>query len=212
VNAFLRHLRRQIVRGFLAAVPFILCYYVIRFIYLAAQTRLTAGIERLMGFHIPGLGIILVVLVLYLVGLISGNWLGRKALDLVDRLTQRIPVVKTIFHLGKQVSTSLALPEHRAFQRVVLVEPFQRGVWSVGFVTGTVREAGRVGRKLIKVFVPTAPNPTAGFLVMVAERRVRDLDWSVPEALNAIVSAGVVGPAAVTPVPKRRTGIRRRRT
>lgn len=199
-------------RGFLAAIPFILSYYVIRFIYLAAQTRLTARIEKLLGFHIPGLGIILVVLVLYLLGIISGNWLGRKALSLVDKVTERIPVVKSIYHLGKQISSSFALPEHRAFQRVVMVEPFQPGVWSVGFVTGEVVDSGRAKRKLLKVFVPTAPNPTAGFLVMISEGRVRELDWTVPEALNSIVSAGVVGPGIITPAQARRTSSRQKRT
>ncbi len=212
MNAPLRHLRRQIGRGFLAAVPFILCYYVVRFIYLAAQTRLTVGIEKMLGFHVPGLGIILVVVVLYLLGLISANWLGRKALSLVEKVTEHIPVVKTIYHLGKQVSSSLALPEHGAFKRVVMLEPFQRGVWSVGFVTGEVLEPGKVKRKLLRVFVPTAPNPTAGFLVMVGEGRVRDLDWTVPEALNSIVSVGVAGPGTVTPEASRRPSARQKRT
>lgn len=213
MNAILRHLRKQIVRGFLAAIPFILSYYVVRFIYQAAQTRLTVWIEKLIGFHVPGLGIILVVILLYLLGLVSANWLGRGALGLLDKVALRIPVVRTIFGLGKQLSSSLSLPEQKAFKRVVLLEPFQRGVWSVGFVTGEAGAKGRAnGGGQLKVFVPTAPNPTAGFVVVVGESRVRNLAWSVPEALNWLVSVGVAGPAGFNPDPGSPPSIRRKRS
>jgi uncharacterized membrane protein len=212
VNVVFRHLRKQIVRGFLAAIPFILSYYVVRFIYLAAQTRLTVWIEKLIGFHVPGLGIILVIVLLYLLGLISANWLGRGALGLLDKVALHIPVVRTIFQLGKQLSSSLSLPEHKAFKRVVMVEPFQPGVWSVGFVTGEISEKARAGAVQLKVFVPTAPNPTAGFVVLVKESRVRNLPWTVPEALNWLVSVGVAGPAGLTAAPARAPAGRRKRS
>ncbi len=212
MNAIFRHLRRQIVRGFLAAIPFILSYYVIRFIYTAAQTRLTVWIEKLIGFRIPGLGIILVVVLLYILGLVSANWLGRWALGLLDKIALHIPVIRTIFHLGKQLSSSLSLPEQQAFKRVVLLEPFQPGVWSLGFVTGEVQGKRQAKGGRLKVFVPTAPNPTAGFVVVVAESRVRNLAWTVPEALNWLVSVGVAGPAGFNPVPGRPPSARRKRS
>jgi uncharacterized membrane protein len=198
MRKILKHLQAQILRGLLAAIPFILTYYVVRFIYLAAQTRLTIGIEKLLGFRIPGLGIILVVILLYVLGLISANWLGRRILTLVEKVAERIPVVKSIFHLGKQFSTSLALPQRRAFERVVMVECFQPGVWSVGFVTGEFPPSKKRGAKVLKVFVPTAPNPTAGFLIMVEESRVRNMSWTAQEAINTVISTGVVGPTTLT--------------
>jgi uncharacterized membrane protein len=122
-------------RGLLAVIPIGLSYLVIRFFYLTIDARITRLIDRRLGFRIPGLGILLVLLVLYLLGLAASNWAGRKAFGLVDLITARIPLIKTVYTLGKQLADALSLPEKGAFKRVVMVEHFRPGVWSVGFVT-----------------------------------------------------------------------------
>jgi len=194
MKGLVKHLRRNIFRGLLAVIPIGLCYLVVRFFYLAVDTRITRLIERWLGYRIPGLGILLVVVSLYLLGVAAGNWAGRKAFGLVDMVTTRIPLLKTVYTLGKQLADALSLPEKGAFKRVVMVEHFRPGVWSIGFVTAVMKDQENQDENLVRVFIPTAPNPTTGFVVILKESQVRDLDWTVPEAMNSIISGGLVGP------------------
>jgi uncharacterized membrane protein len=194
---FFKHLRTHIFRGFLAVIPLGLSYLVIRFFYLTFDTRITGIIERFIGFRIPGLGILLVIIFLYLLGLVASNWLGRKAFSLIDLVTARIPLIKTIYTLGKQLAEALSIPGKQAFKRAVMIEHFRPGLWSIGFVTGAVVDKGKPDEKMVKVFIPTAPNPTTGFVVIVKESQLRDLAWTVPEAMNSIISGGIVGPEEI---------------
>jgi len=194
MRPFFKHLKTHIFRGLLAIIPIGLSYLVIRFFYLTVDTRITKLIDRWLGFRIPGLGILLVLITLYLLGLAASNWAGRKAFGLVDLVTARIPLIKTVYTLGKQLADALALPEKGAFKRVVMVEHFRPGVWSVGFVTATLKDREKMGEDMVRVFIPTAPNPTSGFVVMLRASQVREVDWSVSEAMNSIISGGMVGP------------------
>jgi uncharacterized membrane protein len=196
MRGFFKHLRTHIFRGLLAVIPIGLCYLVIRFFYLTVDARITKLIDRWLGFRIPGLGILLVLVSLYLLGLAASNWAGRKAFGLVDLVTTRIPLIKTVYILGKQLADALSLPERGAFKRVVMVEHFRPGVWSVGFVTATLKDH-ETGEDMVRVFIPTAPNPTSGFVVMLKASQVREVDWSVPEAMNSIISGGMAGPQAI---------------
>lgn len=188
-----RHVRRQILRGLLAVIPLALTYFVLRLIYVAVDQRVARLIERWCGFRIPGLGLLLVLVLLYLAGLLTSHWLGRQAFGLLERVSGRLPLVKTVYSLGKQLAAALSFPGKQAFRRVVMVEQFREGVWSLAFVTGEVEDR-RTGTTLLRLFVPTAPNPTTGFTILVPAGRVRDLPLSVPEAMNVIVSGGLVGP------------------
>lgn len=192
----LKHLQKFIFRGFLALLPIALSYFVLRFLYFAVDQRVARIIEKWIGFHIPGLGIILVLIILYLLGLAASNWAGRGFFGLIDRISARIPVIKTIYQLGKQIGTAVSLQDKRAFKRVVLVEHFQSGVWSIAFVTGSVEDK-KSGERLLKLFIPQSPNPTSGFMAIVTDSQVRELDWSVTEAMNAIISGGLTGPKDV---------------
>jgi uncharacterized membrane protein len=194
MKTIFKHLKMHIFRGLLAVIPIGLCYLVIRFFYLAVDVRVNRLTERWLGFRIPGLGILLVIVSLYLLGLVAGNWAGRRAFGLVDKVTARIPLIKTVYTLGRQLADALSLPEKGAFKRVVMVEHFRPGVWSIGFVTAVMKEQGSEGENLVRVFIPTAPNPTTGFVVILRESQVRNLDWTVPEAMNSIISGGMVGP------------------
>src|SRR4030066_1998652 len=142
MRGFFKHLKTYIFRGLLAVIPIGLSYLVVRFFYLTVDTRITKLIDRWLGFRIPGLGILLVLVSLYLLGLVASNWAGRKAFGLIDLVTTRIPLIKTVYTLGKQLADALALPEKGAFKRVVMVEHFRPGVWSVGFVTATLKDRG----------------------------------------------------------------------
>jgi uncharacterized membrane protein len=196
MKSIFKHLKTNIFRGLLAIIPIGLCYLVIRFFYLTVDARITKIIDRWLGFRIPGLGILLVLISLYLLGLAASNWAGRKAFGFVDLVTTRIPLIKTVYTLGKQLADALSLPEKGAFKRVVMVEHFRPGVWSVGFVTAALKDR-ESGDEMVRVFIPTAPNPTSGFVVMLRASQVREVDWSVPEAMNSIISGGMVGPGHI---------------
>ena len=194
MKAAWKHLKTYVFRGFLVAIPVVLSYLMVRFLYLSIDRRAAGLIARWLGRRIPGLGIFLVLVLLYLMGLVTSNWLGKKALTLVDRVTWRIPLIKTVYQLGKQVAEALSLPDKKVFQRVVMLQQFREGIWSVGFVAGTISDPEVPEGKRLKVFVPTAPNPITGFMLIVRESEVRDLDWTISEAMNTIVSGGIISP------------------
>jgi len=192
-----KHIKTYIFRGLLAIIPLVLSFFVIQFIYVTIDKRVAGIIERIVGFRIPGLGIFLVLVLLYLLGLVASNWTGKQILGLIERVTARIPLIKTIYQLGKQLGIALSMPEKKVLKRAVMVEHFRPGLWSIGFVTGVVKDSKNWDEKLLKVFIPTAPNPTTGFVVMVKESQVRDLEWSVQDAMNAVISGGIISPPQI---------------
>lgn len=192
------HLKKFIFRGFLAVIPLFLTYLLLRFIYLTIDKRVVDLIAKLIGFRIPGLGILLVILLFYVLGLLVSHWFGRKIFDFIERLTRRIPLIGTTYQVGKQLETTLALPEKQIFKRAVLVEYLKPGIWTIGFITGEIRDRRNPEEKLLKVFIPTPPNPTSGTMVLVRESQVRDPGWTVKEALNAVISGGILGPVNIS--------------
>ncbi|RFT16339.1 MAG: Transporter [Candidatus Saccharicenans subterraneus] len=187
-----KNIKRQIFRGFLALIPLYLSYLVIRFLYVNVDQKFASLIESRLGFRLPGLGLALILVLLYLLGWLASNWAGRRLLGLVEKVMEKIPLIKTVYSLGKQLGLALALPEKQVFQQVALVEQFRPGLWSIGFVTGRIRDR-RTGENLVKLFIPTAPNVTTGFTVIVSEKDIRLLPWTVQEAMKMILSGGIVG-------------------
>jgi uncharacterized membrane protein len=196
MNRLFKHLRTFIFRGLLAVIPLGLCYFVMRFLYLAVDRRVARPIERIVKSEIPGLGIFLVLIILYLLGLAASNWAGKSVFSAIGRIIERIPLLKNIYHLGRQFGTALSLPEKHVFKRAVVVEHFKPGVLSIAFVTGEILDKSS-GQTLLKLFIPTAPNPTAGFIAFVPPAQVRDLPWTIEQAMNVIISGGIVGPPEI---------------
>jgi len=191
------HIKTHIFRGLLAIIPLALTIIVIQFLYIAIDKRVMSMVDEIIGFRIPGLGIFLVLTVLYLLGFITSNVVGKKFFGLIERVTDRIPLIKTTYNVGKQLSATLSLPERHVFKRVVLVEYLKPGIWTIGFVTGVIIDRKNNGEKLLKVFVPTPPNPTSGTMVVVKESQTRDPGWSIEEAMKAVISGGIIGPTEI---------------
>ena len=154
-------------------------------------------VEKIVGFTFPGLGILLVLATLYVLGVVTTNVIGRQFFGTIERIANRIPLIKTIYQLGSQLAVTLSLPEKQVFKRAVLVEYLKPGIWTIGFVTGTISDRKSNDEALLKVFVPTPPNPTSGTVVAVKESQTRDPGWSVEEALKYVISAGVIGPTEI---------------
>ena len=161
--------------------------------------------------HVPGLGVLILVVALLLTGVFVANIFGQWWLRQWDRLLSNIPIVKSIYNSVKQVSDTLFSSSGNAFREAVLVQYPREGSWTIAFVTG--RPGGEVAEALpgehVSLYVPTTPNPTSGFFLMMPRESVRPLAMSVDEALKYIISMGVVAPAApavAAPTPRNQPG------
>jgi len=203
-------LRRYLVAGLLVWVPVGVTLLIIKFLVdLVDQTLLLlpAGLrpENLLGFRIPGLGLVLTAVVVLATGMVVTNLFGRQLVRLGEKLLARIPVVRSIYSSVKQLTETLFTGSGKSFRKVVLVEYPRRDAWSLAFVTGdsTGEIRTKTGRRMVNVFVPTTPNPTSGFFIMVPSEDVVELDMSVDDGLKMLLSVGVVQPKGPgdTPAP-----------
>jgi uncharacterized membrane protein len=196
-------LRKWLLAGLLVIVPVAITMAVLRWIIETLDQTLLILPEawqpdRLIGVHIPGFGVLLTLAILLIVGAITSNFVGKKLVNIGDRVVARIPVVRGIYSSVKQVSDTLFSESGNAFRTAVLVQWPRPDVWTIGFVTGA--PGGDVttylrGEEFLSVYVPTTPNPTGGYFVMLRKSDCIELKMSVDEALKYVVSMGVVVPA-----------------
>jgi uncharacterized membrane protein len=153
--------------------------------------------ETLLGVRIPGLGAIATVALIFLAGLVTTSYAGARFFRFAETLVERIPLVRGIYQAIKQIVQTMVSKEGQSFKRVVLVEFPRQGLYTVAFVTGSVTGELRrkTGERGISIFVPTTPNPTSGYYMIVPEDRVTDLEMSVEEAFKLIISGGMLAPA-----------------
>jgi uncharacterized membrane protein len=195
-------LQRYFLAGLLAVVPISMTVLVVRWTITLMDQLLLRFIpqrywpEALFGFALPGIGLLATFLLILLVGVLVTNYFGRSLLHLSERIVGRIPLVKGIFGLFKQVADTVLSADRQGFRKVVLIEYPRRGLWSVGFVTGFSQgEVQRItDQRMINVFMPTTPNPTSGYYILVPEEDARELKMSVDEAFKLIISGGMVSP------------------
>ena len=193
-------LRRYLMAGLLVWVPLGVTLLIVAFLVdLMDQTlRLLPGSlqpENLLGFRIPGLGAVLTAVIVFVTGMIVTNLFGQQLFTIGERILQRIPLVRSIYASVKQVTESM-FSSGKSFRKVVLVEYPRKGMWSLAFQTGTGAEEVRdkTGREVTNIFIPTTPNPTSGFFLMVPREEVIELDMSVDDGLKMLLSVGVVVP------------------
>lgn len=196
-----KRLRRYLVAGILVWAPLAVTFFLIRLgVKLMDKTL---GIiprayrpEELLGFHIPGLGIILTFLVLLLTGMLAANFVGRYVVGGWEALLDRIPIVRSIYSGAKNFAEIVFSDSDHSFKRVLLIEYPRKGLYSLAFQTSSSlgEVQGRTGEEVVCCFVPTTPNPTSGFIIIVPSKDVTVLDMEVDEALKMIISLGVVVP------------------
>ncbi|HEU4845520.1 MAG TPA: DUF502 domain-containing protein [Burkholderiaceae bacterium] len=194
-------MRKYFITGLLILVPLAITAWVLNLVISTMDQSLLFVPLRwqprtLFGFDIPGLGTMLTVLIVFLTGLLTNNLVGNYVVRLWERLLQRIPIVNSLYSSVKQVSDTLFSSSGNAFRKAVLVPYPHRDSWTIAFLTGT--PGGDVKNHLVgdyvSVYVPTTPNPTSGFFLMMAKENVVELDMTVDAALKYIVSMGVVAP------------------
>jgi uncharacterized membrane protein len=203
-------LKKAFFTGLVILVPLCITLWVLNLIVTTMDQTLLLlppSVRNEAPFNIPGTGVILTLAIILVVGILAHNFIGRRLVVWWDALLRRIPVVSTIYSSVKQVSDTLLSPSGQAFRKPVLVEFPRPGTWSVGFVVGSPGDALQrpLSGEHASVYVPTAPNPTSGYVLIVPLDQMIDLDITVDEALKFVVSMGVVAPglrgAAETPLP-----------
>ncbi len=201
-------MKKYFITGLLIWLPLAITYMVIAWIvgtldaillWLPAEYQPS----RYIGFDIPGVGVVASLLLVFFTGLVAANVLGQKLVQLWEALLARIPVVKSIYYSVKQVSDTVFSSNGQAFRKALLVQYPREGVWTIAFLTG--QPGGDAAEHLrgdyVSVYVPTTPNPTSGFFLMMQRSEVVELDMSVDDALKYIISMGVVAPPARRPEP-----------
>ena len=194
-------LRRYLIAGLLVWLPIGVTVLVVKLLVdLMDQTLVVLPEayrpDRLLGFHIPGLGVVLSVLVVLSTGVVMAHFFGQQLLAAWEAILNRIPLVRSIYSSVKQLSATLLSSGGQSFRKVLLIEYPRKGLWTLAFQTGTdIGEAqAKTGEDVINIYVPTTPNPTSGFFLMVPRRDVVELDMSIDEGLKMIISMGVVVP------------------
>jgi len=197
-------LKRYFVTGLLLWVPIGITLWVLSLIVSTMDQSLALLPERwnprvFIGRDIPGLGAILTLLIVFFTGLLTANLVGGKLVIWGERVLSRIPIVRSIYSSVKQVSDTILSPNGNAFRKALLVEYPRKGAWTIAFLTGIPTEdlheaLGQGNEELVSVYVPTTPNPTSGFFLMMRKDETVELDMTVDAALKYIVSMGVVSP------------------
>lgn len=194
-------IKRYFITGLLIWVPLVITGWVLSLIVstLDQSLRLLPEAihpEHLVGFPIPGAGAVLTLVIIFVTGLLAANFIGQKLVHWWERLLARIPVVNSVYNSVKQVSDTLFSSSGNAFRKALLVRYPHQNSWTIAFLTG--QPGGDVVNHLdeehVSVYVPTTPNPTSGFFLMVPAKDTRELDMTVDEALKYIISMGVVAP------------------
>jgi uncharacterized membrane protein len=200
-------IRKYFITGLLIWVPLAITLWVLNFIVTTMdQTLLLLPMSwrpvQLLHADIPGFGVLLTLLIVFITGLLARNFIGQRLVLFWEGLLGRIPIVRSVYSSVKQVSDTVLSDSGQAFRKALLIQYPRQGVWTIAFQTGIPAEEvrKRVPLDMVAVYVPTTPNPTSGFFLMLPKTDVIELDMSVDEALKYVVSMGVVSPN-MAPLP-----------
>jgi uncharacterized membrane protein len=195
--------KKYFITGLLIWIPLVITIWVLKVIFDALDQSLlllpeAARTERWLGTHVPGLGAVMTILVVFLTGVFATNFFGARLVQLWHDVLHRIPVVNSIYSSVKQISDTLFSSSGQAFRKALLVQWPREGMWTIAFLTGTpgADVARKVPPDCVAVYVPTTPNPTGGYFVILPRKDVIELEMSVDQALKYVISMGVVPPDA----------------
>ena len=195
-------IRRYFLAGFLVTAPLgitvLIAWWIINFIdeWVTPLIPTKYNPETYLPFSLPGLGLLILFIALTLIGALTAGLMGRWVVRTGERILNRMPVVRSVYSAFKQIFETILAQQSNAFREAVLIEYPRRGIWAIGFITGTTK--GEVQsltlEETVNIFLPTTPNPTSGFLLFVPREEVMPLDMSVEEAVKMVISGGIVTP------------------
>jgi len=200
----LRQLRITLVTGSVVLVPVVLTWYVLLSLFRFLDGLTARLVENLIGHSVPGLGLLATVVIVLVTGVLARSLLGRELISLGQSILSGTPIVRGVYNTIRQIVDAFTVTEQSAFKRVALIEYPRQGMYSIAFVTAPGPRAAEtaVEAELVSVFLPTTPNPTSGFLLMLPRRDVKMLDIPVEEGLKLVISGGVVAPGGPSGQPE----------
>ena len=188
-------IKRYFISGVLVVVPIILTVVVIKFIFETVDGLLQPILQKLLGYSIPGLGIVVTILLIILAGLLTRNFIGAEIHRLMEKLLTRMPIIRTIYSAAKQLLEAVALPSMGSFKEVVLIEYPRKNAYVICFISRKLKfEKDGQLRDFVAVFVPSTPTPISGMAIIVPAEDVIYLDMTIEDAVKYLVSGGVVSP------------------
>ena len=198
-------MKKYLITGLLIWIPLVITLWVLKLIVDALDQTLLLlppefRTENWLGLHVPGMGAVMTLVIVFLTGLLTTNLIGARLVHFWHEILHRIPVVNSIYSSVKQISDTLFSSSGQAFRKALLVRWPHEGMWTIAFLTGTpgAEVTSHLQGDYISVYVPTTPNPTGGYFVVVARKDVIELEMSVDEALKYIISMGVAPPNGKT--------------
>lgn len=196
------HIKNYFITGLLATIPITVTVYILKVFISMVDSVLTYLPIRFhpdtyLPFHVPGLGLIATVVMVFIVGVLTQSLVGRKLIPIGEWVVSKIPVARNIYLAVKQLVEAIFAQNSKGFKRVVLVEFPRKDIWSLGFLTGVVEGEiqDKTKESVVSVFIPTVPNPTTGFYLMVPKKDVISLDMTVEDAFKLAMSGGIVTPS-----------------
>ena len=187
-----KHLRRKITAGLITLTPIMATIWILLFLFNFFDNLASPLIDAIIPLDIPGVGIMLTLLILYLLGVLVTNFLGKQLITFGENIINRIPFAKTIYGTAKQIVESVGTSSKKAFQKTVLIPYPHAESWTLAFVTGESKDHN--GIEYYHLFVTTTPNPTTGYFLMMKKNKTIDANISVEEGFKVIISGGVIAP------------------
>ena len=185
-------IRRDFLAGILVVVPLAGTALIIKWLFEAIDGVLEPAVEAIFGRPVPGIGFVVLILLVLLAGLIVSNVLGKRLVSYGESLLSEVPMVRELYNTFKQVLESVLLPHKGGFKEVVLIEFPRPGMKTIGFVTNRIKDSS--GQDLVTIYIPTTPNPTSGYLEILPAADVVALDMPIDDAIKMIVSGGMISP------------------
>lgn len=197
LKQFNSFIKRYFITGLLVITPLWGTYLILKALFLTLEGVLGDFLSDYFRYYMPGLGVVVLIVIIFLAGLLTTNFLGRKLLEIWELFLQRVPVISNVYKLVKSIVDTISLQGKEQFNRVVLIEFPRKGHYSFAFVTGITKgEVQEVTKeKVINVYVPTTPNPTSGYFLLVPESEIIPLSMSVEDAMKMIISGGLYTPS-----------------
>jgi uncharacterized membrane protein len=191
----LRHLRNVFLAGILTAIPLVATYFVLKFLFVSLDGIFQPIVKVIVGRTLPGVGLVALIILVYLLGLIATNVIGKSLLRWFDAGMSRTPVVKYIYTATRQVMDSFRRLQGVPFKKVVIVEFPKVNMYSIAFVTG--KPVDFKGEKKIPLFIPHTPNPMTGFLVLLSQDQLIDTEITIEDAMKMVLSGGLLSPETI---------------
>ena len=197
MNSITQNFRSKLFAGLATLLPLYFTFIVVKFLFISLEETSGPLLKKL-GFNIPGLGIILTIILIYILGLLVTNFLGKKIFKLGEKVVKKVPVVNIIYSTLKQITDTFTKGSKDTFKGAIYIQYPRRGLWTMAFISG--ESISKEGIAYYHVFVPTTPNPTSGFFLLIPQTDSVQTGMSVEDGLKTIISGGLLAPAK-NPLP-----------